>query len=78
MTNVPPEMKEYMTVNHLGRPRGNPEQVRKMLQPCLDMNLDMMIARVSWARFDLERSMKSAEVFAREVMPMLKEGRVSP
>ncbi len=72
MTEVPPAMKEVMLNNRIARPRGTPEMVREHLAPILDWNIDMLIARLSWANCNTERALKSAEVFAKEVMPMLQ------
>ena len=72
MTEVPPAMKEAMISNRLARPRGTPAMVREHLAPILDWDIDLLIARLGWANFNLDRNLKSAEVFAREVMPMLQ------
>ncbi|MBT4519950.1 MAG: LLM class flavin-dependent oxidoreductase [Halieaceae bacterium] len=76
MTEVPPPMKEMMLNNRLARPRGTPAMVREHLAPILDWNIDMLIARMNWANFTLERGLRSAEVFARDVMPMLRQTTV--
>ncbi len=73
MTEVPPEMKEALLGNRIARPRGTPAMVRENLTPILDWNIDLLIARMTWANFQLERGLRSAEVFAKEVIPMLRE-----
>jgi alkanesulfonate monooxygenase SsuD/methylene tetrahydromethanopterin reductase-like flavin-dependent oxidoreductase (luciferase family) len=73
MTEPPPGFREQWLGNRFGRPRGNAAEVRRQFEPLLQRDLDMLIVRLGWAGFDSARQMKSLEVFAREVMPMLRE-----
>jgi hypothetical protein len=41
------------------------------------MNLDLFLVRLAWANFKHERALRTLETFAREVMPMLRNGRGS-
>jgi hypothetical protein len=34
----------------------------------------MLIVRLGWAGFSSERQLRTMELFAKEVMPMLREG----
>lgn len=72
MTSVPPEMKEILLMG-LSDLAGTPEKVREGLRPLLDLNLDMLLVRTVWANFRHERSLRTMETFAREVMPMFRE-----
>lgn len=74
VTEPPPGMKEQFITNP-NRPRGNPAQVREMIRPILDYGLDMLLVRLGWANFRDDRMRVSMELFAKEVMPMLREGR---
>jgi hypothetical protein len=43
------------------------------MKPVIDMDLDLLIVRTIWANFNHERSLRTMETFAREVMPYLRE-----
>lgn len=73
VTEPPPGIKEQFITNP-NRPRGNPAQVREMLKPVLDYGVDMLLTRLSWANFRNDRMLESMELFAKEVMPMLRQG----
>ena len=72
MTELPPGVKEAFLENP-AMPMGTPEQVREKLLPMLDLDLDLLIVRTAWANFNSERSLRTMETFAREIMPWLRE-----
>lgn len=73
MLEAPAEFKTQFLDNQFGRPRGTPEFVRGMLQPIRDYGIDTLIIRLGWANFTSARQLRTMELFAREVMPMLRE-----
>lgn len=76
VTELPEEMKGWYVKNPRN-PNGAPPQTREMLRPILDMDLDLLLVRMIWANFNSERALKTMETFAREVMPMLRDGAVT-
>ncbi|WP_083536770.1 LLM class flavin-dependent oxidoreductase [Steroidobacter denitrificans] len=72
VTEPPPGMKEQFITNP-NRPRGSPAHVREMFKPVTDYGVDMLLARLSWANFRNDRMLESMELFAREVMPALRQ-----
>ncbi len=72
ITELGPEFKDMFV--HSGRNAvGTPDQVREQMKPVLEMDLDLLIVRTIWANFNHERSLKTMETFAREVMPFVRE-----
>jgi alkanesulfonate monooxygenase SsuD/methylene tetrahydromethanopterin reductase-like flavin-dependent oxidoreductase (luciferase family) len=74
MTELPEAMKKGVLVN-TRNPVGRPGKVAEMLQPVLEMDLDLFLVRLAWANFKHERALRTLETFAREVIPMLRNGR---
>ena len=71
MTFVPPELKDAL-LSGLSTLTGTPDKVREGLASMLDLKLDLLLIRTSWANFRNERSLRTMETFAREVMPMFR------
>lgn len=72
ITKLPDPMIEMMLMN----PRnlvGTPEVVREKMRELIDLDLDLLLVRTEWANFRQERSLRTMETFAKEVMPMLRE-----
>ena len=74
MTELPDAMKQGLLVS-ARNPVGRPGKVGEMLQPVLEMDLDLFLVRLAWTNFKHERALRTLETFAREVMPMLRHGR---
>jgi alkanesulfonate monooxygenase SsuD/methylene tetrahydromethanopterin reductase-like flavin-dependent oxidoreductase (luciferase family) len=72
MTEVPSWLKDAMLTSP-SMLVGTPEVVRERLAPSLDLDLDLLIARTVWANFRSERSLRTMETFARDVMPFVRE-----
>ncbi len=71
MTEMPLEMKEDFFKNP-NRPVGSPKTVRPLMTRVRDMSLDMIMVRLIWANFRQERSLRTLECFASEVLPMMR------
>lgn len=72
ITELPEEFKE-MFVHNPRNAVGTPEVVREQMKPVIDMDLDLLIVRTIWANFNHERSLRTMETFAREVMPYVRQ-----
>ncbi|MCZ7530172.1 MAG: LLM class flavin-dependent oxidoreductase [Acidimicrobiia bacterium] len=71
ITELPIELKD-MFIHNPRNAVGTPESVREQMKPVIEMDLDLLIVRTIWANFKHERTLRTMETFANEVMPHLR------